>query len=190
MNALKVIVAVALLFAAPVQASEWIDVGPEVGAPIPDGFAAKDATGETLGLPNIVGEKSVVLGFVRSASWCPFCQTQMKDLQNIAADLVARGYTLAVLSYDEPKILDQFAKKQGITYTLLSDEDSVVIDAFNIRDPQYGPESMAHGVPQPAIFIIDPSGTVQGKLAMEGYKDRPPLEDIMAEVDRITGAAS
>ena len=49
---------------------------------------------------------------------------------------------------------------------------------------------MAYGVPKPVIFIIDPNGKIQGKLAMEGYRDRPPFEDVMAEVDRILGAKS
>ena len=78
-----------------------------------------------------------------------------------------------MLSYDAPEILDQFAKKQSIAYMLLSDEGSKMIDAFDVRDPQYGEDSMAHGVPQPVIFIIDSNGTVQGSLALEGYRDPP-----------------
>jgi len=190
MRQLITVLSVILLAVTPVRAAEWIEVGPDVGAYIPDDFAAFDAAANPVGLGDITGERGVVLGFVRSASWCPFCQTQMKDLQTIAADLEQRGYNLAVMSYDEPKVLDQFAKRQGITYTLLSDEGSYVIDAFDIRDPQYGEDSMAYGVPQPAIFIIDPAGVVQGKLAMEGYRDRPPLEDVLSSVDSILGDAS
>lgn len=171
-------------------ASEQIDVGPDVGANIPSNFEARDAKGMDVTYADVTGDKGLVLAFVRSASWCPFCQTQMKDLQNIAADLEERGYQLAVLSYDAPKILDQFAKKQEISYTLLSDEGSKMIDAFDVRDPQYGPDSMAHGVPQPVVMIIDPTGVVQGKLALEGYRDRPELEAIMAEVDSILGKTS
>jgi peroxiredoxin len=190
MRHLIAVLSVILFTVSPLRAAEWIQVGPDVGAYIPDDFAAFNAAGEPVGLSDITGERGVVLGFVRSASWCPFCQTQMKDLQTIAADLEQRGYALAVLSYDAPTVLDQFAKRQGITYTLLSDEQSYVIDAFDIRDPQYGEDSMAYGVPQPAIFIIDPSGVIQGKLAMEGYRDRPPLEDILSAVDTIIGDAS
>ena len=65
-----------------------------------------------------------------------------------------------------------------------------MIDAFDIRETAYKEDSMAYGVPKPVIFIIDPNGKIQGKLAMEGYRDRPPLEDVMAEVDRIFGAKS
>lgn len=171
-------------------AADPIDVGPAVGTSIPADFAAKTAKGADVTYSDVAGEQGVVLAFVRSASWCPFCQAQMKDLQNIAADLKSRGYELAVMSYDEPKVLDQFARKQGISYTLLSDEGSKMIDALGIRETAYKEDSMAYGVPKPVVFIIDPEGTIQGKLALEGYRDRPALEEVMAEVDRILAAMS
>lgn len=187
---LSLIVGAFALVSLTATASESIDVGPAVGSDIPSNFAVRDAKGTDVTYADVAGDNGLVLAFVRSASWCPFCQTQMKDLQNIAADLKERGYELAVLSYDEPKILDQFAKKQQISYTLLSDEGSKMIDAFDVRDPQYGPDSMANGVPQPVVMIIDADGTIQGKLALEGYRDRPELEAIMAEVDRILATMS
>lgn len=172
------------------SAADMIDVGPAVGTSIPADFAGRTAKGDAVNYADVAGENGMVLAFVRSASWCPFCQTQMKDLQTIAADLKERGYELAVMSYDEPKVLDQFAKKQNISYTLLSDKDSKVINALGIRETSYKEDSMAYGVPKPVIFVIDPAGMIQSKLALEGYRDRPPLEDVMAEVDRILDATS
>ncbi len=190
MRALVSTVVAVLFFGLSAQAADPIQVGPEVGSKIPSNFAVRDAMGNDVSFADVTGKKGLVLGFVRSASWCPFCQAQMKDLNKINAALKSRGHELAVLSYDAPKILDQFAKKQSIDYTLLSDEGSKMIDAFDVRDPQYKPDSMAYGVPQPVIFIIDPSGTVQGSLAVEGYRDRPPTDDVLAEVDRILNATS
>ncbi|MDX2221517.1 MAG: peroxiredoxin family protein, partial [Rhodospirillaceae bacterium] len=165
-----------IAFAASVvlsaQATAGIDIGPAVGTNIPDGFVARDATGAPVGLADIVGDKGVVLAFVRSASWCPYCQKQMIDLKAAAAPLADRGFRLAVLSYDSPAVLAAFAQKQGIGYTLLSDEKSAMIDAFGLRDPQYPPTSKAHGVPKPAIFVIDVTGVVRGKLAEDDYKVR------------------
>ena len=172
------------------QATEPIQVGPQAGDRIPANFEVRDAKGKTVTFADVAGERGLVLSFVRSASWCPFCQQQMKDLNSINAALESRGYKLAALSYDKPEILDQFAKKQSIDYTLLSDEGSKMIDAFDVRDPQYKPDSMAYGVPQPVVIIIAPDGTVQGSLAVEGYRDRPPTEDVLAEVDRILNATS
>ena len=179
---------VALLISATAWA-ESIDIGPKIGTKIPTPFAAQDAAGVKKAFVDIVGENGAVLVFVRSAAWCPFCQRQLKDIETIAAPLRARGYRLNAISYDAPDVLAKFAAKYGITYQMLSDRGSAMIDAFDIRDPQYKEGSIAFGVPKPVIFIVDRGGIVRGKLAEEGFKIRPPVEAIMATVDALSPAA-
>jgi peroxiredoxin len=164
-----------------------IDIGPAVGAKIPAPFTALDHTGAAKTYADIAGANGTVLVFVRSAKWCPFCQLQMIDINRVAAPLKERGYTLAALSYDAPEVLAKFAKQRGIAYTLLSDQKSAMIDAFDLRDPQYPVGHMAHGVPKPAIFVIDANGTVRAKLAEDGYQVRPLVDDMMAALDGLAG---
>lgn len=161
-----------------------IDVGPAVGGHIPT-LAAVDKTGAARDLNSLVGRKGVVLVFFRSAKWCPFCQHQLIDLKSVEAPLAARGYTLAALSYDKPETLALFAEKQGVTYTLLSDDGSKMIDAFKLRDPQYPAGNFAYGVPRPSIFILDRTGVVRAKLALEGYKVRPDNDTLLKAVDAV-----
>lgn len=162
-----------------------VDIGPAIGTKIPAGFTALDQTGAQKSFADIAGENGVVLSFVRSADWCPYCKQQMIDLQTIAGDLSERGFTLATLSYDSPAILTKFAKQRDISYIMLSDEKSAMIDAFDLRDPAYKESSKAYGVPRASIFIIDPNGVIRAKLAEESYRDRPQVEAVLAEVDRI-----
>ncbi len=171
-----------------ISAFAWaeIDIGPAVGSKIPAGFTALDQTGAQKRFDDITGEKGVVLSFVRSADWCPYCQQQMINLQTITDDLAERGYTLATLSYDSPAVLEKFAKRRNISYIMLSDEKSAMIDAFDLRDPAYQEGSKAHGVPRPAIFIISPEGVIRGKLAEDSFKVRPSVEAVLIEVDGIT----
>jgi peroxiredoxin len=168
--------------AAP-NKGDLIDIGPAVGARIPT-LAATDSTGQPRTLDNLVGRKGLVLVFFRSARWCPFCQRQLLDLRNVQADLEKRGYVLAAISYDQPDQLAAFAKKWEIRYVLLSDPKSAMIDAFNIRDPQYPPGSFAFGVPKPAIFVVDRHGMVRAKVAREGYEIRPSDAEILTTADR------
>ena len=180
---------IVLLSCLPVLVrAESIDIGPKVGAHIPANFMVRDAAGASKQLADITGERGVVIAFVRSAAWCPFCQQQLKDLQGIAADLAKKGYKLTSISYDAPEVLAKFAAKNAITYMMLSDQGSAMIDAFDIRDPQYKEGSVAFGVPKPAIFIVDKTGVVRAKLAEDGYKVRPTLEAITAAVDGIPHA--
>jgi len=163
--------------------AEVLDIGPKVGTKIPGAFAVSDQHDAPKTFQDVVGAEGAVLAFVRSAAWCPYCQTQMKDLQAIAGPLSERGYRLVAISYDKPEVLAKFAEKSGITYPLLSDKGSVLIDAFGIRDPQYKEGSFAFGVPMPVIFIVDKGGVVRAKLAEESYKTRPQIAAIVAAVD-------
>ena len=180
--------ALAVLFAQPVLAQPEqgspIDPGPAVGTNIPT-LAAKDASGHPRDLASISGRKGVVLVFFRSARWCPFCQRQLIDLKAVEKPLAERGYALAAISYDPPEALTMFAQKQGVAYTLLSDTGSTMIDAFNLRDPQYPASSFAYGVPRPSIFVIGRNGMVDAKLALEGYKVRPDNAAILKAVDAL-----
>lgn len=159
--------------------------GPAVGETIPADFVTRDTSGAEQRLGDLAGENGLVLVFNRSADWCSYCQGQMVALRDIQDDLEQRGYTLATLSYDSPAILADFTEREEIGYTMLSDEGSAMIDAFDLRDPQYGEESFANGVPRPAILVIGTDGTVQAKMVETDYRVRPEPSDIVAAVDAL-----
>jgi len=161
------------------------DIGPVVGATIPTTSSLQDHTGQSSAIGRVSGKNGIVVAFVRSAAWCPYCQVQLKDLQSIQDALDERGFTLASVSYDDPMTLDLFRQKNGITYAMLSDKKSELIDAFGIRDPQYKQSSIAFGVPRPAIFIVDRMGVVKAKLIEDGYKIRPSPVDILKAIDAL-----
>lgn len=173
--------AAALLLPATAMA---LDVGPPIGAKAP-AIAAKDSQGKPATLASVAGENGAVLVFFRSAAWCPYCQAQLIALKDAEAPLAQRGYALVGISYDQPEVLAQFKARRGVGYALLSDEGSKIIDAFKLLDPQYPPGHRAHGVPQPAIFVVSRSGVIQAKLAEEGYKNRPPVSAVLEAVDGV-----
>lgn len=177
----------ALLLAWPTAAAAAaaaFDPGPAVGSRVPP-ISARDLAGKPVTVAGLSDRNGVVLVFVRSAKWCPYCQKQLIDLKAAKAPLAERGYRLVALSYDSPEVLTRFAEQREIPYAFLSDTGSATIDAFKLRDPQYKPESFAYGVPVPAIFVISPRGVVQAKLAEEGYKTRPPVDVVLAAVDGL-----
>ncbi len=154
-----------------------------VGAKVPANFAAIDAAGKPRDFASIAGKKGTVLIFFRSASWCPYCQAQLKDVRALPAELAKRGYTLAAISYDSHEKLADFAGRQSVNYTLLSDKDSKMIDAFGLRDPAYAKGNFAYGVPRSTVLVIDAKGVVRHKLSTDDYKVRPNNAAILAAVD-------
>src|SRR5260221_2426240 len=142
-------------------------LGPPIGAKVPDIGTPPDQTGLPRALSSLMGDKGLVLFFFRSADWCPYCQAQMMDLNTAVAAIERRGYKLAGISYDSPRILSTFIERRGINYTLLSDPKSEIIDRYNLREPQYKSGSRADGVPRPIIFLFYKTGTVKSKLYKE-----------------------
>lgn len=155
----------------------------EVGNKVPATFAAVDSTGKARNFASISGKNGVVLVFFRSAAWCPYCQKQLKEIKALPVELEKRGYKLAAISYDSTDKLADFAAKQGVNYTLLSDAGSRQIDAFGLRDASYPKDSFAYGVPRATILVIGKNGVVKKKLSTDDYKVRPGNAAILSAVD-------
>jgi len=159
--------------------------GPRVGTRAPDIGTLVDQEGKARRLRDLAGSKGVVLMFFRSAGWCPYCQAQLMAMNAGAADIEARGYRIVGLSYDQPDVTKAFADRRGITFSMLSDPKSQVIDRWGLRDPQYPMGNKAYGVPRPAIFVIDRKGVIRGSLAEETYQKRPPVSEVLKAIDAI-----
>lgn len=176
---LLALIAPVLLAAAPALAI------PAVGEKAP-AVAGIDITGKPRSLPQLAGRKGSVLMFFRSASWCPYCKAQLIAMNDGAAGpLAQRGYTLVGLSYDEVPVLAKFAAERKVNWPLLSDPKSKVIDGWQLRDPAYAPGNRAHGVPRPAIYVIDQKGVIRARLMEDDYRRRPPVEAVLAAVDAL-----
>lgn len=171
---------------APAQAAQAAEeLGPPVGAQIDIGTLS-DQTGAGRDLASLMGENGVVLAFVRSADWCPFCQAQLIELGETVDQITARGYGLVSISYDSVEILDMFTQRRSIGYVMLSDPNSEVIDALGLREPRYELGHRAYGVPKPIIFVLDTEGIVQAKLYEEDYRARPPGSLIVETLDEVS----
>ena len=54
------------------------------------------------------------------------------ELQERQEELRGRGLRVVAISYDTEEVLSDFAARRGITFPLLSDDDSAVITDFGI----------------------------------------------------------
>lgn len=160
-----------------------------MGTQIPHNLAATDQHGEAQTFASLAGDKGAVLVFYRSADWCPFCQMQLIDLNLHAREKAAAlGYNLIGISYDPVATLDKFSKKWSIGFPLLSDDGSLIIDTFGLRnDSRYKEGDRAWGVPYPMLIVTDNTGTVLAKLSKEGYRDRPEPAVLIETLEGLAG---
>ncbi len=175
--------------AAKMEKMENHEIGLKVGDTIPTGEAAAKVVtgvdGATSTLEALKGTNGATFVFVRSADWCPFCKKQMKDMENVAAQLDELGYPLVAISYDAPETLAAFKEKQNLSYQLVSDTASANIKAFGLLNTKYEEGSKAYGIPHPAVLVVGSDNTVAVKLMEEGYKERPASEVVLSAVQSI-----
>jgi peroxiredoxin len=164
------------------------DLGPAVNAKAPDIGMPLDHTGKPRSLSSLMGEKGLVLFFVRSVVWCPFCQAQLMELSGGLKDIEGRGYKLAGISYEKSDVQKEFVARRKVGYTMLSDPQSEIIDRYKLRDANYPPGDFAYGVPRPIIFVLDKNGMIKAKLYEETYTKRPALKVVLETLDRLAKA--
>jgi peroxiredoxin len=154
------------------QVPAGTELGPKVGAKAP-AFSVTSTTGETKTFSNLKGSQGLVLVFIRSADWCPFCKLQLLDLNSVAKDLDRLGWPIVAVSYDPTETLERFSTANKLNYRLLSDQGSKAIDAFGIRNETVK-GARFDGIPHPIILFIGADGMVKAKLYEHRYQDRPP----------------
>lgn len=152
----------------PVYAAE---VGLQPGAKVPE-FTLRDQDGKPQTLKSLAGPHGLLLLFNRSADWCPFCKSQLIDLESARRNFEAKGIHVASITYDSSQILKAFATRREIHFPMLSDPDSTVIDAFGVRNEEA--EAVGHkaGIAIPNYFLIAPDGTIEKRYAETQLLDR------------------
>jgi peroxiredoxin len=103
-------------------------------------------------------------------------QRDLKSVENAGIQLVG-------ISYDEPTALKRFADQMKISFPLLSDRGSKMIDAYHIRNE--AAKGRAEGVPNPGTFILDREGIIRAKLFLEGYRERHKTEALIEAAKSI-----
>ena len=91
-------------------------------------FSLPDDTGAAVGLDDFAGRKVIV--YFYPAAMTPGCTTQACDFSDNINTLRGEGYEVLGISPDSPAKLAKFREKDGLSITLLSDEDRAVMDAY------------------------------------------------------------
>ena len=128
----------------------------EEGAQAPD-FTLPDQDGEDVTLSDLRGH-TVVLYFYPKAD-TPGCTTQACGIRDHQADYEAAGARVLGVSPDPVKAIKKFHGGQGLSFTLLADEDHAVCDAYGVwaEKSMYG---KTYWGALRATFIIDGEGVI------------------------------
>src|SRR5688572_3143005 len=102
---------------------------PEPGDRAPD-FTLPDQNGDPVSLSRLRGRHVVVYFYPKADT--PGCTTQACGVRDRSADYDRAGAVVLGISPDPPQRLARFDAKHGLGFTLLSDADHAVAQAYGV----------------------------------------------------------
>ena len=73
-------------------------------------------------------------------------------------------------------------RRGDVTFALLSDPRSRIIDRYALRDEAYAGKK-EDGIPHPAVFVLDATGRVRWMKVENDFRERPSNAEIAAAID-------
>ncbi len=158
-------------------------------------FSLSNAVGEIVTLQDLLGKGRVVLTFYRG-TWCPYCNLQLAQYQQVLEDINSNNAQLVAVSPQTPDESLNMKEKNELKFEVLSDNGNIVARQFttvfkNGEAPieamkQLGIDFSNHysddsdELPIPAVFIIEKDRTISFAKAIGGdYRNRVEAEDII-----------
>ena len=121
-------------------------------------FSLQNQNDETVSLADYAGKKVLVYFYPKAMT--PGCTTQAQGLRDVNDELTAKNVVVMGISPDAVKRLPKFVEKENLNFTLLSDEDHAVADAFGVWGPKKFMGKEYDGIHR-QTFLIDENGTIE-----------------------------
>ena len=126
--------------------------GPGLGSRI--AFEEKDVIdGHPISSQTLRGKKTLL--FFSEGIMCQACFEQIRDVEEVGAELVSRGIGLVSITPDSANILREAIDDYGISTPMISDEDRDMSAAFDTLG-----QGMHADTPGHAFVLIDETGKV------------------------------
>jgi peroxiredoxin Q/BCP len=124
-------------------------------------FTLQNQSDEAVSLADHAGKKVLVYFYPKAMT--PGCTVQAQGLRDIKSDLDKHNVVVFGISPDAVKRLPKFIEKESLNFTLLSDEDHAVADAFGVWGLKKFMGKEYDGVHR-LSFLINESGVVSHVL--------------------------
>lgn len=164
-----------------------------INSKAPD-FKAKDQHGKEIRLKDLVKQGKVVLVFYRG-NWCPFCNRQLKKLEDSLSLITEKGATVIAVTPEKPEGIAKTVEKTGAEYSILYDDEQKIMKAYEVdfevpentikryRNTDIDLEKINGRnwkyLPVPAVYIIDKELNITYRFFNSDYKKRPSVQEIV-----------
>ena len=183
------------------RTSGVLDHALQVKDAAPD-FTLPDAFGHEVSLKSLLAKGPVVISFYRG-EWCPFCNLELRALEDVLPKMQALGATLVAISPEKPEGGMAAIEKNKLTFTVLSDFENKVARQFGVvfqvgeklrelskhvfkNDLAAKNGEDSYELPVPATFILDAHGIVRfAHVEVDYMTGRVEPEDVVTALETI-----
>jgi len=157
-------------------------------------FKAKDQNGNDVILKDLRKKGPVVVVFYRG-NWCPYCNKELRRLQDSLQLIAAKGAQLIAITPEGKEGVDSTISKTGATFPIISDEGMKISAnygvSFKVDDRTVGRYRNAGidllklnnqkeaSLPVPAVYVINEDGAVTFRYFNEDYRKRVSVKEIL-----------
>jgi len=163
-------------------------------------FTLRNLRGEEISSAALLGEGPLVINFYRGA-WCPYCNLELKALDNVVGEIKKLGANLIAVSPNLPEKSTQFVEETPFSFEILSDEGNRVAERFGLAftlAEELRPIYKGFGIdlteydgndsftlPIPATYVVDRDGTIVHSFVDADYTKRMEPGEIVEVLETL-----
>jgi len=163
-----------------------------------ENFSLANHNGENIELADLLKKGPVIISFYRGG-WCPYCNLELKALNDYLLQFKTQSAQLVAISPQLPDETLSTAQKNDLEFDVLSDVSNKVAEQFGLLftlderiqalytqfgidfEHYYGDKSFK--LPLPATYVINQEGVITYAFLNEDYTLRAEPTDIMAALE-------
>lgn len=139
-------------------------------------FEAKDQNGNIVKLSDYKGKKLILYFYPKDNT--PTCTTEACNYKDNYSMLSKKGYEVIGVSADSEKKHQNFIAKFDLPFTLISDIDMKVINAYGVYGPKKFMGKISDSIHR-ETFLINEKGIIE--KVIEKVKSKDAAEQVLAE---------
>jgi len=157
-------------------------------------FSLPNHKGEKRSLPSYLSESTIVLSFYRGG-WCPYCNLELRALQNSLQEIEQLGAKLVAISPEMPDHSLTTIQKNDLAFDILYDKGNETAESYGLTMQlpnallpiyeQFGIDIPKHNgddsyiLPMPATYVINKQGEIIHHFVDIDYTNRLEPDQII-----------
>ena len=120
------------------------------------GFTSINQNGETVSWDSFRGKKVVLYFYPKDNT--PGCTVEAKNMRDGKEELLSRGFEIVGVSPDRVKSHENFCNKYDLNFTLLSDPDKTIANAYGVSGEKQFMGTTVNGIRRTTFVIASKAG--------------------------------